>query len=158
MAKAVNKDEIMYEVSFDQYKISTNGKDSKKIFIDDKQIGLSVGGYLSAGDDFKSTLLIDILYDSEHEETLTTQIPQLESFGSVVALNPKFKNKKVINKLTELGIISKPLEVVNYDKQDYTLVKVNMEELMLYKPFGDSILKDYIGVEKYREKQKEKEL
>lgn len=158
MAKEVDKNEIVYQVTLDPYKISVNTKDNKKIFLDDKQIGISVGGHLSAGGEFKSTLLIDIHYDSDTTETLTKPIPQLESFGSIIALNPEFKNKRVIDKLTELGIISKPLETVNYKKQDYDLVKVNLEELLSYKPFGDSILNDYISIEKHRQSQKEKEL
>lgn len=157
MAKEV-KEEIIYQVSFDPYKIGVEKEDSKKIFVDGKQIALSVGSQLNTKNDFKSTLLIDIHYDSDHKETLTEQIPQLESFGSVVALNPKFKDKKTIDKLKELDILSQTLETVDFNHKKYELVKVNLDELMLYKPFGDSILKDYKSIEKHRESSKGNEI
>ena len=158
MKNKENDKEIVYQVSFDPYKIAEKDKESKKIFIDDKFIALSVGSQVHFGESFKSTLLIDVHYDSDTKETLTEQIPQLESFGSVVAINPNFKDEKLINKLKELDIISDTNEKVNYENKNYELVKVNLEELSKYKPFGDTVLKDYISIEKHRESIKGKEI
>lgn len=157
MAKEV-KEEIVYQVSFDPYKIGVEKGDSKKIFVDGKQIALSVGSQINMKYGFKSTLLIDVHYDSDNKATLTEQIPQLEGFGTIVALNPKFKDKKTIEKLKELDIISQTLEIVDFNNKKYELVKVNLDELMLYKPFGDSILKDYKSIEKHRENSKGNEI
>jgi len=158
MKNKENDKEIVYQVSFDPYKIAEKDKESKKIFIDNKFIALSVGSQVHFGESFKSTLLIDVHYDSDTKETLTEQIPQLESFGSVVAINPNFKDEKLINKLKELDIISDTSEKVNYENKNYELVKVNLEELSKYKPFGDTVLKDYISIEKHRESIKGKEI
>lgn len=158
MAKSVDKDEIIYSVSLDPYKAAINTENCKKVFINDKQVGLSVGGHLDMSDELKTTLLIDVHYDSDNTETLTVPIPQLESYDNRIAINPEFKNKEVIDKLTELNIISKPIETVKYKNKDYNLVTVNFDEFMLYEPFGNSILNDFKGIERYREKQKEKEL
>ena len=158
MAKKLNNEEVVYQVSFDPYKIGIESKDNKKIVVDGKPIALSVGSQINMRLGFKCTLLIDVHYDSEHKETLTEQIPQIEEYGSIVSLNPKFKDKKTIDKLKELNIISQTLETVNYKNKEYELVKVNLDDLMLYKPFGDSILKDYKSIEKYRESSKEKEI
>lgn len=157
MTKEV-KEEIVYQVSFDPYKIGVEKGDSKKIFVDGKQIALSVGSQINMKYGFKSTLLIDVHYDSDNKATLTEQIPQLEGFGTIVALNPKFKDKKTIEKLKELDIISQTLETVDFNNKKYELVKVNLDELMLYKPFGDSILKDYKSIEKHRENSKGNEI
>jgi len=150
--------EMMYSVSIDLYKASTMEDDAKKIFVDGKQIGLSVGSQVCFGKEFKSTLLIDVHYDSEHSNTLTELIPQLESFGNIIAINPKFKDKKLINQLKELDIISDTIDKVNYKKKEYELVKVNLTELMKYKPFGDSMLKDFKEIEYHNEKVKGEEL
>lgn len=158
MEKKLNNEEVVYQVSFDPYKIGIESKDNKKIVVDGKPIALSVGSQINMRLGFKCTLLIDVHYDSEHKDTLTEQIPQIEEYGSIVALNPKFKDKKIIDKLKELNIISQTLETVNYKNKEYELVKVNLDELMLYKPFGDSILKDYKSIEKHRESSKEKEI
>lgn len=158
MKNKENDKEIVYQVSFDPYKIAEKDKESKKIFIDNKFIALSVGSQVHFGESFKSTLLIDVHYDSDTKETLTEQIPQLESFGSVVAINPNFHDEKLINKLKELDIISDTNEKVNYENKNYELVKVNLEELSKYKPFGDTVLKDYISIEKHRESIKGKEI
>lgn len=158
MEKKLNNEEVVYQVSFDPYKIGIESKDNKKIVVDGKPIALSVGSQINMRLGFKCTLLIDVHYDSEHKDTLTEQIPQIEEYGSIVALNPKFKDKKTIDKLKELNIISQTLETVNYKNKEYELVKVNLDELMLYKPFGDSILKDYKSIEKHRESSKEKEI
>lgn len=158
MKNKENDKEIVYQVSFDPYKIAEKDKESKKIFIDNKFIALSVGSQVHFGESFKSTLLIDVHYDSDTKETLTEQIPQLESFGSVVAINPNFKDERLINKLKELDIISNTSEKVNYENKNYELVKVNLEELSKYKPFGDTVLKDYISIEKHRESIKGKEI
>lgn len=158
MKKELNKENTVYQVSFDPYKVGTESKDNKKIIIDGKQIALSVGSQINMKYGFKCTLLIDVHYDSNTELTLTEQIPQLESFGNIVALNPKFKDKKTIEKLKELDIISQTLETVNFNNKKYELVKVNLNELMLYKPFGDSILKDFKSIEKIRESSKGNEI
>ncbi len=158
MAKEVKKEKLVYGYILDPYKIGVESKDNKKIFVDGKQIALSVGSQINMKYGFKSTLLIDVHYDSDHKETLTEQIPQLEDFGSIIALNPKFKDKKTIDKLKELDIISHTLETVDFKNKKYELVKVNLDELMLYKPFGDSILNDYKSIEKHRESSKGKEI
>jgi len=152
------KKEVVYQVTFDPYEIGKKDNEAKKIYLDDKYIALSVGGEIYYGEDFKSTLLIDVHYDSDTKKTLTKQIPQLESFGNIVAINPEFKDKKMISKLRELDILSDTIEKVNYENKDYELVKVNLEELSKYKPFGDTILKDYMYMEKHRENIKGKEI
>lgn len=149
---------MMYSVSIDLYNASIMENDAKKIFIDDKQIGLSVGSQVHFGKEFQSTLLIDVHYDSEHSNTLTEIIPQLESFGNIIAINPKFKDQRLINKLKELDIISDTIDRVNYKNKEYELVKVNIPELMEYKPFGDGMLKDFKDIEYHNEKTKGEEL
>lgn len=157
MTKEMNEEKV-YGCSLDPYKFGIESEENKKIFVDGKQITLSVGSQLNIKDNFKNTLLIDVYYDSENMVSLTEQIPQLESYSSIVALNPKFKDKKTIDKLKELNIISQTLETVNYKNKTYELVKVNLDELMTYKPFGETILSDYKSIEKYRETSKENEI
>lgn len=147
--------ELMYKVTIDPYKVAANSNENKKIFIDDKQIALSVGGYLSMDDDLHYALLIDVHYDSKNIKTLTDNIPQLESFKNRIAINPNFKDKRVIKKLRELNIISNTIETVNYKGKDYELVDVNIDELKLYKPFGDSILNDFKTIETVKSKETE---
>ena len=152
------KKEKMYRISFEPYEIVKKNKDAKKIFIDDNFIALSVGSTLSFGDELKSTLHILVYYDNKKYKEFTKQIPNLENFGTTIAINPNFKDDKLIAKLKELDIISDTLETVEYKNKNYDLVKVNIEELMQYKPFGDAILKDYLSIEKDRQEVKEKEL
>lgn len=158
MARKENNDVIGYMVSFNPYKMAIESENDKKIYVDGKQVALSVGSQVNFKTGFKCTLSIEVYYNSDDKEILTEQIPQLEDYGNIIALNPKFKNKKIINKLQDLNIISKKLETVKYKNQNYDLVKVNFDELMLYKPFGNSILKDYKSIEKHRENSKDKEL
>lgn len=133
----------MYSVSFNPYEMGIDIKDNKKIVIDGKEIILSVGSTISSGDDFKATLNIDVYYDKNSYESLTDFIPQLNSFDNKIAINLKFKNQNVIAKLRELGILSETVDKVKYGKKEYEIVTVNLEELKLYKPVGDAILKNF---------------
>lgn len=157
MSNKQNK-KTVYRFAVDEYKIATSQVNAKKIVIDNQQIGLSVGSQVHFDNEFKSTLLIEILYNNENKETLTEQIPQLESFGNIIAINPEFSNQKVIKKLKELDILSETIDEVSYKQKKYELVKVNLEELKLYKPFGDSVLNDYLSIQRHREREAEKEL
>lgn len=132
----------MYEVTIDPYKIGKENEEIKAIVLDDKEIYLSVGGYLSWGD-MPYTLLITAHYDSETSENITDNIPDLKSFEPYIAINPKFKDKKLIAKMKELDLISDTIKEVKYKNKNYEIVKANIELLKEYKPFGDSILKDY---------------
>lgn len=157
MSNKQNKNTV-YRFAVDEYKIATSQVNAKKIVIDNQQIGLSVGSQVHFDNELKSTLLIEILYNNENKETLTEQIPQLESFGNIIAINPEFSNQKVIKKLKELDILSETIDEVSYKQKQYELVKVNLEELKLYKPFGDSVLNDYLSIQRHREREAEKEL
>lgn len=137
----------MYEVSFNIYQGSKNDKDCKPIKIDDKEIYLSVGGYLSMGD-MPYSLLIDVHYDEDNCEELTTNISELKSFRPYIAINPDFKDEKLVDKLKDLSILSDTIETVTKDGKEYKIVEVNIDELKEYKPFGDSILKDYKNKDK----------
>ena len=144
MEKKVEKsNDDIYQVMIDEYESSIMDDSAKKIFINGKRIGLSVGSQVSWDNGMKSSLLIDVHYDSNHSETLTEHIPQLKSFDNKVAINPSFKNKEIIKKLKELNILSNTIDIINYKRKKYEIVKVNIEELKLYKPFGDTILKDF---------------
>ena len=156
-----NKDDVIYEITIDEYKAVANLKDAKKIYVENKLICLSVGEIVSFENEFKnltSNLLIEVMYDSDTKKQLTTKITKLESFGSVVAIDPNFKDNKVLDKLKELNILSDMIETVSYEDKQYDLSKVNLSELMLYKPFGETTLKNYKAIEERREKMKEKEL
>lgn len=138
----------MYEVSFNIYEGSKKNKECKPIKIDDNEIYLSVGGYLSLDDRLPYSLLIHVHYDEDTCKELTTNIEELKSFSPYIAINPKFKDKKLIDKLKNLSIISDTIETVKKGKKEYEIVEVNIEELKEYKPFGDSILKDYKNKDK----------
>lgn len=137
----------MYEVSFNIYEGSKKDEECKPIEVDGKEIYLSVGGYLSMGD-MPYSLLIHAHYDKDTEEELTENISELKSFEPYIAINPDFKDTKLVNKLKDLSILSDTIETVNKDGKEYKIVEVNIDELKDYKPFGDSILKDYKNKEK----------
>lgn len=137
----------MYEVSFNIYEGSKKDEECKPIEVDGKEIYLSVGGYLSMGD-MPYSLLIHAHYDKNTEEELTENISELKSFEPYIAINPDFKDKKLVDRLKDLSILSDTVKTVNKDGKEYEIVEVNIDELKEYKPFGDSILKDYRNKEK----------
>lgn len=137
----------MYEVSFNIYEGSKKDEECKPIEVDGKEIYLSVGGYLSMGD-MPYSLLIHAHYDKDTEEELTENISELKSFEPYIAINPDFKDKKLVDRLKDLSILSDTVKTVNKDGKEYEIVEVNIDELKEYKPFGDSILKDYRNKEK----------
>lgn len=138
----------MYEVSFNIYEGSKKNEECKPIQINDKEIYLSVGGYLSLDSKLPYSLLIHVHYDEDTCEELTTNIEELKSFRPYIAINPDFKDKELIDQLKNLSIISDTIETVNKNNKDYEIVEVNIDELKEYKPFGDSILKDYKNKDK----------
>lgn len=137
----------MYEVSFNIYEGSKKDEECKPIEVDGKEIYLSVGGYLSMGD-MPYSLLIHAHYDKDTEEELTENISELKSFEPYIAINPDFKDKKLVDRLKDLSILSDTVKTVNKDGKEYEIVEVNIDELKEYKPFGDSILNDYRNKEK----------
>lgn len=138
----------MYEVSINVYEASKNDKNCKPIEVKDKEIYLSVGGYLSFNNKLPYSLLIHVHYDKDTIKELTTNIAELKSFEPYIAINPDFKDKELIDRLKDLSILSDTIEIVNKDNKKYEIVEVNIEELKDYKPFGDTILKDYKNKEK----------
>lgn len=132
----------MYKVNINPYEISKNNIERKAIKIDNEEIYLSVGAHLSMGD-LPYSLLIDVHYSNDKTERLTDSIKDLKSFGTYIAINPKFKDKKLISKLKELSIISDTINKVTRNNKIYEIVEVNIDVLKEYKPFGDSILKDF---------------
>lgn len=98
--------------------------------------------------DMPYSLLIHAHYDKDTEEELTENISELKSFEPYIAINPDFKDKKLVDRLKDLSILSDTVKTVNKDGKEYEIVEVNIDELKEYKPFGDSILKDYRNKEK----------
>lgn len=133
----------MHEVSFNIYEGSKKDKSCKPIEIDNKEIYLSVGSYLSLELTMSNTLLIHIHYDEDKCEKLTTSISKLKSFRPYIAINPDFKDRELIDKLKDLSILSDIIDTVNRENKKYEIVEVNIDVLKEYKPFGKSILKDY---------------
>ncbi|MDO5569791.1 MAG: hypothetical protein Q4G04_06825 [bacterium] len=132
----------MYRVNINIYETSNNDKDRKSILVNEKPVYLSVGMYMPIDEELSYSLLIDAHYSKTKSETLTANVPELDSFGPYIAINPDIKNKEIINKLKELNIISDTISTSSYNQRDYEIVKVNIEELKAYKPFGDTVLKD----------------
>lgn len=132
----------MYRVNINIYETSNNDKDRKSILVNEKPVYLSVGMYMPIDEELSYSLLIDAHYSKTKSETLTANVPELDSFGPYIAINPDIKNKEIINKLKELNIISDTISTSSYNQRDYEIVKVNIEELKTYKPFGDTVLKD----------------
>ena len=115
----------MYRVSLNPYEIGINTKDKKKIIIDDKEVILSVGSCINYEEDFKATLNIEVYYAKNEHDSLTSRVPQLKCFDNKIAINPKFKNQKVIEKLRDLGILSETIEKVKNNMKLFLLILKN---------------------------------
>ena len=146
--------EEIYLVKPNLYKMF-NDESAKHIIFNNKKVGISVGANVNFKKEFKCTLLIDIHYDSDNQETLTYPLEELESHRNIIAINPKFKNKELINQMKELNIISDTIKTIKKGKYNYELVSVNLEELKLYKPFGSTILKDFREIDYSQERNNE---
>ena len=136
----------MYKMKINSYEICKKTDDKKRIFLNYKELFLSVGMYLPINDN-PYTLLIDVHYDKDNTETLTKNIKELKSFESFVAINPELKDYQIIDKLKELNIFSDTIDIVLNENKEYEIVKVNINELKQYKPAGNSILNDIKEVE-----------
>lgn len=132
-----------YLIKINPYEITKKNESAKKLIFNNKFVGISVGATINMKKGFNPILLIDIHYDSDNQETLTYSLDELEGYTNIVALNPKFKNKELIEELRNLNIISEPIKVVKKGTQNYEMVSVNLDELKLYEPFGDTILNEF---------------
>ena len=130
----------MYEVKYKVYENSQKDEKCKPIMLDDKEVYLDLGAFFSIYHTKPITLLITAHYDKDNREILTENIPQLNNYGSHVAINPDLKNTEIINKLKDLSILSNTIDKVEHDGKEYEIVKVDIDILKEYKPVGVDIL------------------
>ena len=132
-----------YPIEFDNYELALKNENAKKLIFNNKIIGIVVGSQYSNPGGVNPTLFIDLYYDSNNHEMLSYPIVEVGRNTNLMAINPKFKNKELIEYMKELDIISDTIKTVKKGLKKYDIVGVNLEELKLYKPLGELGLKEF---------------